>query len=114
MVPEDHILRVIDRVLDFTIVRKLAKPRYSHTGKPSVDPVVLFKMWLVGYLFGITKERRLCREIELNLAYRWFIGYEIDEDIPTHSVLSKARNRFGAKVFKAFFAAWWISARSRG
>ena len=103
LVPEDHLLRRIAAAVDFSFVRPLCRPFYSHTGRPSVDPVVLFKMLLVGYLYGISSERRLAREISLNLAYRWFLGYDFDMVTPDHSVLSKARARFGPAVFEAFF-----------
>ncbi len=102
-VPEDHLLRQISRVVDFSFIYRLCRPFYSHTGRPSVDPVVLFKSLLIGYLYGITSERRLAREISLNLAYRWFIGYDFDQQIPDHSIFSKGRARFGPKVFEAFF-----------
>jgi transposase len=69
-----------------------------------VDPVVLFKLWLLGYLFNITSERRLCEEAGLNLAWRWFLGYEFDESLRDHSVLSKARRRFGTKTYERYFA----------
>jgi transposase len=103
MVPEDHLLRRIREAVDFSFIWPLCRPYYSHTGRPSVDPVVLFKMLLVGYLYGISSERRLAQEIRLNLAYRWFLGYDFDRPTPNHSVLSKARARFGPKVFEAFF-----------
>lgn len=103
LVPEDHLLRRIAAAVDFSFVRSLCRPFYSHTGQPSVDPVVLFKLLLVGYLYGIPSERRLAREIQLNLAYRWFLGYDLDEVVPDHSVLSKARARFSAAVFEEFF-----------
>jgi transposase len=103
LIPEDHLLRLIAKAVDFCFIRRLCRPYYSHTGRPSIDPVVLFKMLLVGYLYGITSERRLVREITLNLAYRWFLGYDFDEQIPNHSVLSKARARFGPEVFESFF-----------
>ena len=103
LVPEDHLLRQIDRAVDFSFIRPLCRPFYSHTGRPSVDPVVLFKMLLVGFLYGITSERRLARELSLNLAYRWFLGYDFDQATPDHSVLSKARARFGPEVFESFF-----------
>jgi len=103
LVPRDHLLRRIAQVVDFSFVYPLARPYYSHTGQPSVDPVVLFKTLLIGYLYGITSERRLMEEIQVNLAYRWFLGYDLDEAIPDHSVLSKARIRFGMEVFEAFF-----------
>jgi transposase len=102
-VPEDHLLRQIAQAVDFSFIHRLCRPFYSHTGRPSVDPVVLFKMLLIGYLDGITSERRLAREISLNLAYRWFLGYDFDQATPHHSVLSKARARFGPEVFEDFF-----------
>jgi transposase len=73
-VPRNHVLRRIAEVVDFSFVRDLAKPYYSHTGQPSVDPVVLFKLSLLGYLFGMVSERRLCEEAGLNLAWRWFVA----------------------------------------
>jgi transposase len=103
LVPDDHLLRLIERAVDFSFIRPLCRPFYSHTGRPSVDPVVLFKMLLIGYLYGITSERRLARELSLNLAYRWFLGYDFDQPTPDHSVLSKARARFGPEVFESFF-----------
>ena len=103
LVPEDHLLRLIANAVDFSFIQPLCRPFYSHTGRPSVDPVVLFKMLLVGYLYGITSERRLARELNLNLAYRWFLGYDFDQPTPDHSVLSKARARFGPEVFESFF-----------
>jgi transposase len=103
LVPPDHLLRRIYEAIDFSFIYPLARPNYSHTGQPSVDPVVLFKTLLVGFLYGITSERRLMREIQVNMAYRWFLGYDLDETIPDHSVLSKARARFGMEVFENFF-----------
>ncbi|SRR6266567_634558 len=103
-VPPNHLVRRLAAAVDFEFVRGLVKQRYSHTGQPSVDPVVLFKLWLLGYLFNVTSERRLCEEADLNLAWRWFLGYELDEEIPDHSVLSKARRRFGTQVYERFFA----------
>jgi transposase len=103
LIPQDHLLRRIAAAVDFSFVRPLCRRFYSHTGQPSVDPVVLFKMLLVGYLYGITSERRLAQEVSLHLAYRWFLGYDFDEATPDHSVLSKARARFGSEVFEEFF-----------
>jgi len=103
LVPQDHLLRQMSEAIDFSFVYPLARPYYSYTGQPSVDPIVLFKTLLVGYLYGITSERRLMREIQVNMAYRWFLGYDLDETIPDHSVLSKARARFGMEVFEHFF-----------
>jgi transposase len=103
LVPADHLLRLVAEVIDFSFVYPLARSYYSHTGQPSVDPVVLFKALLIGYLYGVTSERRLMEEIQVNMAYRWFLGYDLDEAIPDHSVLSKARVRFGMEVFEEFF-----------
>ena len=103
LVPQDHLLRQIAKAIDFSFIYPLARPYYSHTGQPSVDPIILFKTLLVGYLYGITSERRLMREVQVNMAYRWFLGYDLDEAIPDHSVLSKARARFGMEVFEKFF-----------
>jgi transposase len=103
LVPDDDLLRLIANAVDFSFMRPLCRPFYSHTGRPSIDPVVLFKMLLIGYLYGITSERRLARELRLNLAYRWFLGYDFDQATPDHSVLSKARARFGPEVFESFF-----------
>ena len=103
LVLEDHLLRRIAAAVDFSFVRPLCRPFYSHTGQPSVDPVVIFKMLLVGYLYGITSERRLAQEVSLHLAYRWFCGYDFDVPTPDHSVLSKARARLGSEVFEEFF-----------
>jgi transposase len=103
LVPAGHLLRRVAEAVDFDVARRLTARFYSHTGQPSVDPVVLFKMALLGYLYGLPSERRLVDEIRVNLAYRWFIGYDLDEAIPDHSVLSKARRRFGPTVYEAFF-----------
>jgi transposase len=103
-VPRHHVVRRIAEAVDFGFVRDLARPYYSHTGQPSVDPVVLFKLSLLGYLYRVVSERQLCEEAGLNLAWRWFLGYELEDAVPDHSVLSKARRRFGIKVYEQFFA----------
>ena len=103
LVPKNHLLRQISSAIDFSFVYSLTKSHYSHTGQPSVDPAVIFKTMLIGYFYGITSERRLMNEIQVNLAYRWFLGFDIDEEIPDHSVLTKARSRFGTDVFEKFF-----------
>lgn len=94
LVPEDHLLRKIDKYIDFSFIEDLTYDLYSHdNGRPALDPVVLFKMLFIGYLFGIRSERRLVQEINVNLAYRWFIGFDLDEKIPSHSVFSQNRRR---------------------
>lgn len=102
-IPDDHILRRLSDVVNLSFVRRLTAPFYSHTGQPSIDPVVLFKMMLLGYLYGITSERRLAEECGLNLAFMWYLGYDLDETTPDHSVISKARSRYGKETFEKFF-----------
>ena len=75
LIPENHLLKRIDRAIDFDFIYELAQPYYSDKGRPSIDPVCMIKMLLVGYLYGIRSERRLEEEITLNIAYRWFSGF---------------------------------------
>ena len=103
LVPDDHFLKRLESLITFDFVRDITKRYYSHTGKPSIDPTVLIKMLLIGYLFDIRSERKLVEDISLNLAYRWYIGYDLDEEVPNHSVFSKARVRFGKKLFVDIF-----------
>lgn len=103
LVPDSHLLKRMDKIISFNFIREKTKSYYSNTGKPSIDPVVLVKMLLIGYLFDIRSERKLVEDISLNLAYRWYIGYDLDEEIPNHSVFSKARTRFGKKLFVDIF-----------
>ena len=91
-VPGDHRLRSIDRFVDLEGVRAHVAPYYSSTGRPSVDPELMIRMLLVGYCFGIRSERRLCEEVHLNLAYRWFCRLGLDGDVPDHSTFSKNRH----------------------
>jgi transposase len=91
-VPGDHLLRKIDRFLDLGTLRRELAPFYSSMGRPSVDPELLIRMLIVGYCFGIRSERRLCEEVDLNLAYRWFCRLGLDGDIPDHSTFSKTRH----------------------
>ena len=88
----DHLVRQIDGVLDLDWVHKELAPYYSHTGRPSIDPVLMIRMLLVGYVFAIRSERRLCSEVQVNLAYRWFCKLGIEDRIPNHSVFSRARH----------------------
>ena len=91
-VPADHLLRAIDRFVDLDGVRQHLAPFYSPIGRPSIDPELLIRMLLVGYCFGIRSERRLCEEVHLNLAYRWFCRLGLDAAVPDHSTFSKNRH----------------------
>src|SRR5881392_497954 len=91
-VPADHMLRSIDRFVDLEDLRAKLAAFYSPIGRPSIDPELLIRMLLVGYCFGIRSERRLCEEVHLNLAYRWFCRLGLDGDVPDHSTFSKNRH----------------------
>jgi transposase len=91
-VPDGHLLRKIDRFVDLTGLRAHLGPYYSDVGRPSIDPELIIRMLIVGYCFGIRSERRLCEEVHLNLAYRWFCRLGLDADVPDHSTFSKNRH----------------------
>jgi transposase len=96
-VPDDHLLRRIDGLLDFGFVREALAASYSASRRPSIDPQLMLRMLLVGYLFGIRSEQRLCEEVHLNLAYRWFYRLDLADRVPDHSTFSKNRHgRFRA------------------
>src|SRR6201994_2003361 len=92
VVPEDHQVRRIAVVLDLSWVRAKLAPYYSHTGRPSIDPELMIRMLVLGYVFAIRSERALCREVQVNIAYRWFCGLGIEDKIPDHSAFTRARN----------------------
>jgi transposase len=91
-IPADHLLRGIDRFLDLSSLRQHLASFYSHTGRPSIDPELMIRMLVIGYCFGIRSERRLCEEVHLNLAYRWFCRLGLEDRIPDHSTFSKNRH----------------------
>src|ERR1700744_4899010 len=91
-VPQTHLLRGIDRYFELDGLREHLAPHYSHTGRPSIDPELMIRMLIVGYCFGIRSERRLCEEVHLNLAYRWFCRLGLDAGVPDHSTFSKNRH----------------------
>ena len=91
-VPENHLLRRIDRFVDLSGIREHLRPFYSETGRPSVDPELMIRMLIVGYTHGIPSERRLCEEVHLNLAYRWFCRLGLEGAVPDHSTFSKNRH----------------------
>ncbi len=104
-IPEDHLLRLLDHYVDFSFVRERLKSFYSSTGRPSIDPEVLLRLLLVGYLYGITSERRLLEEVKMHLAYRWFTRLGFEQEIPDHSTFPKNRHgRFRQSgVFREVF-----------
>jgi len=102
-VSKDHLLRKLSCLLDWTWVRQQTADMYGYNGNVSVDPVVIFKILMLGYLYNIHSVRELMRQIDDRLSFRWFIGYDLDEEIPDHSVISKARRRFGPAMFEQFF-----------
>ncbi len=103
LVPHDHFYRHLERRLDLSFVRELVRDRYAPAGRPSVDPVVFFKLQLIMFFEGIRSERRLIQTASLNLAHRWYLGYALDEALPDHSTLSRIRSRLGPPVFRRFF-----------
>jgi transposase len=104
-IPENHLLRLIDKHISFEFVRQQLKDRYSEMGRPSVDPELLLRILLIGYLYGITSERKLVEELRMHLAWRWFTGLGFDQEIPHHSTFSKNRHgRFQkSKLFEELF-----------
>jgi len=104
-VPENHLLRLIDKHIGFEFVRQQLKASYSETGRPSIDPELLLRILLIGYLYGITSERKLVEELRMHLAWRWFTGLSFDQEIPHHSTFSKNRHgRFEeSKLFEQLF-----------
>jgi transposase len=91
-VPDDHPVRRIAAVLDLSWVHSELAPYYPRIGRPSIDPGLMIRMLIIGYVFAIRSERALCREVQVNFAYRWFCGLSIEDKIPDHSVFSRARN----------------------
>jgi transposase len=104
-VPEDHLVRKIDTALDLSWLRSELAPHYSSIGRPSIDPELMIRMLIVGYVFAIRSERLICREVQVNLAYRWFCKLGIEDAVPDHSAFSRARNeRFReGDVFRRMF-----------
>ena len=103
-VPEDHLVRKIDAALDLSWLRSELAPHYSSMGRPSIDPELMIRMLVVGYVFAIRSERLICREVQVNLAYRWFCKLGIEDAIPDHSVFSRAAMNVSER--ERFFAAY--------
>jgi transposase len=104
-VAENHLLRLVDKHIDFGFVRERLKDSYSETGRPSIDPELLLRILLIGYLYGISSERKLVEELRMHLAWRWFTGLGFDQEVPHHSTFSKNRHgRFQeSTVFEQLF-----------
>lgn len=105
VVPPDHLVRRLDRTLDLRWLHNALAPYYSHTGRPSIDPELMLRMLILGYVFAIRSERQLCCEVQVNLAYRWFCRLGLEDNIPDHSAFSRARHeRFReGEVFRLLF-----------
>lgn len=117
LVPANHLLRKIDRVIDFGFIYDKVEHLYcKDNGRPPIDPVLLFKMLLIGYLYGVRSERRLEEEIRYNMAYRWFLGIGLSGSVPDHSTISKNRNeRFaGTEIYQEIFDEIVLQAMKRG
>ena len=94
LVPENHLLRKIEKVIDFSFINEICKPYYcENNGRPAIEPEILFRMLFIGYLYGIRSERRLVEEVKVNIAYRWFLGYDLTDKIPDASVIWQNRLR---------------------
>src|SRR5713226_1170939 len=104
-VPDDHLVRKIAAVLDLSWVHAELAPHYPNSGRPSIDPELMIRMLIIGYVFAIRSERALCRDLQVNLAYRWLCGLSIEDKIPDHSAFSRARNeRFReSDIFRRVF-----------
>jgi transposase len=105
LVPANHIYRRLDGLLDLSFVRDWVKDRYADSGRPSIDPVVFFKLQLILYLEGLRSERQLMRLAADRLSVRWYVGYGLDETLPDHSSLTRIRERYGLEIFRRFFDA---------
>ena len=105
LVPQDNFYRHLQRVLDLSFVYELVHECYAVAGRPSLDPMVFFKLQLVMFFEDMRSERLLMRQVADRLSVRWYIGYDLDEPLPDHSTLSKIRQRYGLEVFRRFFEA---------
>jgi transposase len=104
LVPADHFYRHLDAKLDLGFVRAWVQDRYAEAGRPSIDPVVFFKLQLIMFFEGVRSERKLMETVALHLAHRWYLGYRLDEPLPDHSSLTRIRTRLGLPIFQRFFA----------
>jgi transposase len=105
LVPPDSFYRHLERSLDLRFVRDLVREAYAETGRPSIDPVVFFKLQLILFFEGLRSERQLMQVVADRLSLRWYLGYDLTESLPDHSSLSRIRERYGLDVFRRFFEA---------
>src|SRR5215212_407420 len=105
LVPPDHFYRHLERTLDLAFVRELVCGTYAGIGRPSIDPVVFFKLQLILFFEGLRSERQLMRVVADRLSLRWYLGYDLTEMLPDHSSLTRIRERYGLEVFRRFFEA---------
>src|SRR3954451_12963465 len=103
LVPADNFYRHLDATLDLAFVREWVEELYKPGGRPSIDPVVFFKLQLILFFEGLRSERRLIETASLHLAHRWYLGYGLDEPLPEHSSLTRIRQRLGLAIFQRFF-----------
>jgi transposase len=103
LVPADHFYRHLEDKLDLSFVREWVQELYAERGRPSIDPVIFFKLQLIMFFEGVRSERQLIATASLNLAHRWYLGYALDEELPDHSSLTRIRQRLGIDVFQRFF-----------
>ncbi len=118
-IPEDHLLYRLDKVVDFDFIYDLTKRLYcADNGRVSIDPVLFFRMQLISYLYGMKSDRELCREVHLNLAYRWFCRLSLHDPVPDHSSMTRIRDRFGeatfTEIFERLIARWREAGHIRG
>jgi transposase len=114
LVPYDHFYRHLEAKLDLSFVRDRVNEPSAERGRPSIDPIIYFKLQLVMFFDGIRSERHLIETASRNLAHRWYLGYALDEERPDHSSLTRIRQRLGIDVVQRFFEASSISVRERG
>src|SRR5712692_3014398 len=105
LVPQDHLYRHLDQKLDLSFVREFVQETYAQGGRPSIDPMVFFKLQLVMFFEGIRSERELMRQAADRLSVLWYLGYDLNEPLPDHSSLTRIRTRYGVDVFRRFFEA---------
>ena len=103
LVPPDHFYRHLEATLDLSFVRYLVRETYADIGRPSIDPVVFFKLQLILFFEGLRSERQLMQVVGDRLSLRWYLGYDLSESLPDHSSLSRIRERYGLVVFRRFF-----------